>query len=60
VLTSWLLLDWPFYWAIATGLQNIGAIRKKRLENRLKAERSDRELIQLLEDFYRSAPIQIY
>lgn len=59
-LTSWILLDWPFYWAVATGLQNIGVVRRKRLENRLKAVRSDRELIQLLEDFYRSAPIKVY
>jgi GT2 family glycosyltransferase len=59
-LTSWILLDWPFYWAIATGLRNISTIREKRLENRLKAVRSDRELLQLLEDFYRSAPIKVY
>jgi GT2 family glycosyltransferase len=59
VLTSWIVLDWAFYWAIATGMQNLRVVRLKRMENRRKAVRSDRELIQLLEDFYRSAPIKV-
>jgi GT2 family glycosyltransferase len=59
LLTSWLWLDWPFYWSVATGLRNIAAIRRKRLENRQNAVISDRELLQLLEDFYRTAPISI-
>jgi GT2 family glycosyltransferase len=58
-LTSWILLDWPFYWAVWTGLRNIAAIRRKRIENRRLAVRSDRELVQLLENFYRTAPITL-
>jgi GT2 family glycosyltransferase len=30
LLTSWIWLDWPFYWAIFTGLQNIGAVLQKK------------------------------
>jgi len=59
LITSWLWLDWPFYWAIFTGLQNLGAIRTKRNENRMKARRSDRELFELLEHFRRTAPITV-
>jgi GT2 family glycosyltransferase len=59
-LTGWIILDWAFYWAIATALQNLATIRRKRVENRLKAVRSDREVQQLLEDYYRSAPIKVY
>ena len=57
--TSWLWLDWPFYWAVATGLASLGAIRGKRRENRLKAKRTDRELFELLERFRKTAPITI-
>jgi GT2 family glycosyltransferase len=57
LLTSWIWLDWPFYWAVFTGLQNIAAVRRKRKENQQAAVRSDRELVSLLEDFYRTAPI---
>jgi GT2 family glycosyltransferase len=56
-LTSWLWLDWPFYWAILTSLRNIEKIRRKRRENRRAAVRSDRELLKLLEHFYSTAPI---
>jgi GT2 family glycosyltransferase len=56
-LVSWLWLDWPFYWAIFTGFQNIGTIRRKRCEYRQTAVRSDREVLQLLDRFYRTAPI---
>lgn len=57
LLTSWVWLDWSFYWAVFTGLQNLAAVRRKRRENRQAAVRSDRELVRLLEDFYRTAPI---
>jgi hypothetical protein len=57
LLTSWVWFDWPFYWAVFTGLQNIAAVRRKRRENRQATVRSDRELVQLLENFYRTAPI---
>ncbi len=59
LLTSWIWLDWPFYWAIFTGLRNIAAIIQKREENRKASVRSDRELLQLLEHFYQTAPIAI-
>ena len=58
-MTSWLWLDWPFYWAVFTGLRKLGVIRRKRNENRKTAKRSDKEIYQLLERFYRSAPIVI-
>lgn len=56
-LVSWLALDWGFYWGIFTGLQNLGPILAKRRETRRTAIRSDRELLRLLEEFYRGAPI---
>ena len=59
LLISWLLLDWRFYWAIFTGLQNLERIRTKRAETRRCMVRSDRELLELLERFYRSAPIAL-
>jgi GT2 family glycosyltransferase len=58
-LTSWLWLDWSFYWAIFTGLRNLGVIRRKRCENRSKALRSDREIYELLEHFRNTAPIAV-
>ena len=54
-LTSWLVLDWRFYWAVGTGLARLGAISRKRRETRRTMARSDRELLELLERFYRSA-----
>jgi GT2 family glycosyltransferase len=57
LLTSWLWLDWPLYWAVYTGLKDFAAIRRKRCEYRKTAARSDRELLKLLERFYSSAPI---
>ncbi len=59
LLTSWIWLDWPLYWAVFTGLRNIDAVLRKRSENRRAAVRSDRELLQLLDDFYRTAPITL-
>jgi GT2 family glycosyltransferase len=57
LLTSWIWLDWPLYWAVFTGLQKIAAVRRKRNENRRESVRSDRDLLRLLEHFYRTAPI---
>jgi GT2 family glycosyltransferase len=59
-LTSWIWLDWPFYWAIATGLGRMAAVRQKRNETRRTTVRSDRELAKLLEHFYDTAPIRVY
>ncbi len=59
LLTSWIWLDWPFYWAVFTALRNIAAVLRKRSENRRAAVRSDRELLQLLDNFYRTAPITL-
>jgi GT2 family glycosyltransferase len=60
ILTSWIWLDWPFYWAVWTGLRHIAVIRRKRTDNKRQARRSDRELVRLLEDFYRTAPIKVF
>jgi hypothetical protein len=60
LLTSWIWLDWPFYWAVWTALGNLPEIRRKRAENRRNTLRSDRELAQVLENFYRTAPITVY
>jgi len=56
-LVSWLLLDWRFYWGIFSGLGHLSHIRVKRKEARETMVRSDRELQELLDRFYRSAPI---
>jgi len=58
MLTSWIRLDWPLYWALFTALRNLADIRQKRAETRRTAARSDRELLRLLEHFYRTAPIR--
>jgi len=58
-LISWLLLDWRFYWGIFTGLRRLSYIRAKRRENRRTMVRSDREVLELLERFYSSAPIAL-
>lgn len=58
-LVSWLLLDWRYYWAIFTGLANLPTIIRKRRETRRSMYRSDRELIELLNHFYRTAPIEL-
>jgi GT2 family glycosyltransferase len=57
LLTSWLLLDWPLYWAVGTSLLKMKAILRKRRENRRATVRSDREILQMLDNFYRTAPI---
>jgi GT2 family glycosyltransferase len=56
-LTFWIILDWRFYWAIFTGLANLPAIIRKRRETRRTMARSDTELLQVLNQFYNSAPI---
>jgi len=59
LLTCWLILDWRFYWAIFSGLAHLPAIARKRRSTRRTMERSDAELVQLLEKFYRAAPIAL-
>jgi hypothetical protein len=59
LLIGWLWLDWSFYWAFFTGLRNIGEIRRKRQKARQTAVRSDRDLVRLLNHFYRTAPIKL-
>jgi GT2 family glycosyltransferase len=56
-LTSWMLLDWRFYWAVFTGIRNLPAVLRKRRLTRQTMVRTDRELLQLLNHFYRTAPI---
>jgi GT2 family glycosyltransferase len=60
LLTSWLLLDWRFYWAIGTGIANLPAILRKRSATRRTMARTDRELLELLRRFYQTAPIALY
>ena len=57
LLTSWIYMDWRFYWAIGTGIANLGRIRLKREAARQAMRRSDAELLELLNRFYASAPI---
>ncbi len=45
------------YPALKAGLANLGMILEKRRANRRNSIRSDRELLRLLERFYRTAPI---
>jgi len=56
-LTSWLMLDWRFYWAIFTGIGKLPYVLRKRRLTRKTMVRSDRELLELLDHFYQSAPI---
>jgi len=58
-LTSWLILDWRFYWAVSTGMANLPAIARKRRKVRGTMARSDAELMRLLDQFYRTAPIAL-
>jgi GT2 family glycosyltransferase len=60
LLTAWLVLDWRFYWAIATGLTHLGPILRKRRLIRKTMVRTDRELLDLLQKFYLTAPITIH
>jgi len=59
LLVSWVILDWRFYWAVLTGLQYLPVILKKRRLTRETMKRSDRDLLALLERFYREAPIKM-
>jgi GT2 family glycosyltransferase len=58
-LVSWILLDWRYYWAIFSGLAKLSTILRKRRETRRSMSRSDRELADLLNHFYRKAPISL-
>jgi GT2 family glycosyltransferase len=58
-LTSWLILDWRFYWAVFTGLAHLPVVVRKRRIARQTMARSDVELLRLLEQFYRTAPIAL-
>ncbi len=58
-LSSWLILDWRFYWAIATGFGNLPEIIRKRRATRRTMALTDRELLELLEKFYNTAPIYL-
>ncbi len=57
LLVSWLLLDWRFYWAVFSGLGLLPAILRKRRSTRQTMQRTDGELRELLERFYRESPI---
>lgn len=59
LLISWIWLDWLFYRAVFSGLKNIRNVLRKRAEQRQSAVRSDRELRQLLRNFYKTAPIRL-
>jgi GT2 family glycosyltransferase len=58
-LISWLALDWRFYWGIFTGLRNLGRIVDRRRETRRLLVRTDREILELFERFYQTAPIAL-
>jgi GT2 family glycosyltransferase len=60
ILTGWMVLDWRFYWAIGTGLANLRVILRKRRAARETMRRTDRELLELLQNFYRTAPIALH
>ena len=60
ILTSWLVLDWRFYWAIFSGLAHLPAILKKRRATRRTMVRTDRELLEMLQSFYQTAPIALH
>jgi GT2 family glycosyltransferase len=58
-LTSWLIMDWRFYWAIGTSLGHIRHVARKRRATRRTMVRSDRELLELLDHFYRTSPVAL-
>jgi GT2 family glycosyltransferase len=60
LLTSWIVLDWRFYWAIGSGLAQLSTIRRKRNDARRTMARTDRELLELLQRFYQNAPISLH
>jgi GT2 family glycosyltransferase len=59
LLVSWLVLDWRFYVGIFSGLSHLGHILETRRVTRRTMVRCDRELLDLLERFYRTAPITL-
>jgi len=59
-LVSWILLDWRYYWAIFSGLAHLSTVLRKRRETRQSMSRSDRQLVDLLDQFYRTAPISLH
>jgi GT2 family glycosyltransferase len=60
LLTGWLILDWSFYWAVVTGCAHLAAILRKRRATRLTMLRTDRELLDLFQQFARTAPIVLH
>ena len=60
LLASWLVLDWRFYWAVGTGFAHLPTILRKRRATRRTMARTDRELLELLQRFYSTAPIALY
>jgi GT2 family glycosyltransferase len=60
LLTGWLVLDWRFYWAVGTGIANLRTILRKRRATRRTMARTDRELLEMLRRFYRTAPIAFF
>ena len=59
LLVSWIALDWRFYFGIFSGLAHLSHILETRRVTRQTMVRSDRELLDLLERFYRTAPITL-
>jgi GT2 family glycosyltransferase len=55
-----LTLDRYFFKAFRNALRQLPEVRKLRKQEKLKSRRSDREIISILNDFYKSAPISCY
>ena len=53
-------LDYFFFRALFLALGKIPEVRNLRKAERLKSQRSDREVISILDSFYAAAPIRIY
>lgn len=53
-------LDRYFFKALWNALRQLPEVRKLRKQEKLKSRRSDREVISILNDFYKSAPITAY
>lgn len=53
-------LDFYFFRAIRGALRQIPEVRKLRKQEKLKSRRTDKEVISILNDFYKSAPIIPY
>ena len=59
-LTRIFVFDHYFYRSLIQALLCLPEVRRQRKRERARARRSDAEVRQLLTEFYRSAPIQIY